>query len=423
MLPISRRTASYGVVVRAQDGTVLYARNAALPLSPASSQKLIVAATGLGVLGPSYRFPTLLAASQPPAGGAVDRLYLIGSGDPSLTYGDLRGAVKVLLAQGLRRVGQLVVDASAVAGEEINPLWNAGDSNEDFEAATSGISLDQDTVEFHVRGTVPGSPATVWLEPPSRSIRWSGSIATGRRDDAVVAPSGTPNAFRLSGTVPAGADETFYLPVHGIPQYVGAVFDRMLADGGVSVATPATTGRAPLDAVGLWNHRSMPLRTLVGRMLFQSNNHFAEQILRAIAGARGAAANDADGLKAERSFLRENGVPIAGLHAVDGSGLAHANRVSAQTLAGILFRWKTGPRSLFPLLPRGGRDGTLKYYRFSTAAGRVRAKSGHLDEVGALAGYVTTHRHGRVVFAILIDASRYDTDAPIVAAVDAIAAF
>nr|MDQ2664355.1 D-alanyl-D-alanine carboxypeptidase [Candidatus Eremiobacteraeota bacterium] len=127
--------------------------------------------------------------------------------------------------------------------------------------------------------------------------------------------------------------------------------------------------------------------------------------------------------RAERSFLRENGIPTAGLHVVDGSGLAHSNRVSAETLAGILYRWKSGPASLYPLLPRGGKDGTLKSYHFDAAAGRVRAKSGHLDDVGALAGYVATRHHGRVIFAMIIDASRYDTDAPIVAAIDALSAY
>ncbi|HYL27611.1 MAG TPA: D-alanyl-D-alanine carboxypeptidase, partial [Candidatus Nitrosotalea sp.] len=79
--------------------------------------------------------------------------------------------------------------------------------------------------------------------------------------------------------------------------------------------------------------------------------------------------------------------------------------------------------ALYMLLPRGGRDGTLQDYDFTTALGRVRAKSGHLSDVSALAGYVTTQRHGRVAFAFLVNGSPGDPDAAIVRAVNRLAAY
>ena len=138
----------------------------------------------------------------------------------------------------------------------------------------------------------------------------------------------------------------------------------------------------------------------------------------------GGIATDATGLAEERHILQTQGIPIPGLHIVDGSGLAHANRVSALTLGSILahFDAAQGGNSLYPLLPRGGKDGTLRMYHFTSAAGRVRAKSGHLDDAASLAGYVNTRRHGRVVFAFLINGSPGDPDDAIVAAVDRIAA-
>jgi D-alanyl-D-alanine carboxypeptidase/D-alanyl-D-alanine-endopeptidase (penicillin-binding protein 4) len=108
---------------------------------------------------------------------------------------------------------------------------------------------------------------------------------------------------------------------------------------------------------------------------------------------------------------------------VDGSGLAHANRIAAITLARILAHFDADPAGnmMYPLLPRGGKDGTLKMYRFTSAAGRVRAKSGHLDDTSSLAGYVETRKHGRVVFAFVINGSSGDPDAAIVSAVDLLA--
>ena len=130
--------------------------------------------------------------------------------------------------------------------------------------------------------------------------------------------------------------------------------------------------------------------------------------------------NDSGGISAERQFLDRHGIPAPGLRLFDGSGLSPDNRVAAGTLARLLADQET---ALYQLLPRGGREGTLEDYDFTTALGRVRAKSGHLSNVSALAGYVTTQHHGRVSFAFLVDGSPGDPDAAIVRAVDRLATF
>ena len=416
---------SCSCVVIAQDGTILYNDGGTHALTPASTQKLIVADAALHELGPQYRFDTLLASSHAPQNGGIDGdLWLAGSGDPSLRSHDLREGVTALRKLGVQAVhGGIAVDGSAIAGEELNPLWNADDANEDFMAATSGVSLDEDTVEFHVTGTSPGEAAQVRIKPVSSDVYYYGSVMTGGGDDVIIAATETPNQFRLSGSVPPGVEETFYLPVHGIDRYAGSVLAALAKSAGITMTQPARTGTLPLNAQVLWEHRSAPLPQLVKHMLVFSDNHFAEQLMRTVGGLSGDTPDDADGLRAEREVLREQGIPVDGLHIVDGSGLAHANRVAAITLAKILAYYDAAPGGniLYPLLPRGGKDGTLKMYRFETAQGRVRAKSGHVEGVASLAGYVDTRKHGRVVFAFILDGSAGDPDAAIVSAVDRIA--
>ena len=412
-------------VVIAQDGTVLYNQGGSHPLTPASTQKLIVTNAALQDLGPQFRFDTLLASSQPPKDGTIDGdLWLAGSGDPSLRSDDLRAAVAALRKSGVQAItGGIAIDGSAIAGEEINPLWNPDDANEDFMSATSGMSIDEDTVEFHVTGTVPGEAAQVRIKPVSSDVQYYGGIMTGSGDDVIIAATETPNQFRLSGSIPPGIEETFYLPVHGIDRYAGAVLSSLVKADGISLAGPSRTGTMPLGARILWEHRSAPLTHLLKHMLVVSDNHFAEQLMRTVGGRDGDTPDDRDGLAAERAVLAQQGIPTPGLHIVDGSGLAHANRVAAITLARILAYYDAAPggNMLYPLLPRGGKDGTLKMYHFESAQGRVRAKSGHVDGVASLAGYVDTRKHGRVVFAFLIDGSAGDPDAAIVSAVDRIA--
>lgn len=411
------------IVVLDASGKPIYERGDAEAAAPASVQKLIVAYASLGLLGPSHRFDTILAASHPIAadGTLEGPLWLVGSGDPSFRSDDLRAGADRLARAGLRRItGGIAVDATVIAGPEINPHWRASDANEDYQAPTSGISLDGDTAEFRVYGTSPGAAARVAVVPEGRIVRMTGRIETGGGDDVVIA-SDSPNRLRLSGHVPPGVEEKFWLPVHDIPHYAGDVLSTMLQNGGVAVQGGVSIGRAPLDTIALWMHHSAPLPHLLRHMLYLSDNHYAEQLLRTL-GREAGSATDESGIAVEKQFLRARNVPTPGLTLYDGSGLAEANRVSALTLARILSdaELRDGGEELYPLLA-GTRSGTLKYYHFSAAAGRVHAKTGHLSDADSLAGYVDTHRHGRLSFAFMINNSPGDPDIAYIYALDRLA--
>jgi serine-type D-Ala-D-Ala carboxypeptidase/endopeptidase (penicillin-binding protein 4) len=420
----------WSLCVMDRTGRVLYGRNARTALTAASVQKLIVATTALDVLGATYRYETVLAASAPLDGQTLSSdLWLVGSGDPSLRSEYLRAAAKALYRAGLRRIaGGVVADASAFKGPEINPFWNPADANEDFQAPTSAVSLDDGTIEFDVRGTKPGAAAIARVKPWSTAVHAQGDVTTVAADgdpSVIVAAEQAPNAFLLSGTVPAGAIDREWVPVRDAGHHAAAVMTQILKDEGVAVARQPEVATAPEQKTILWDHRSASLRVLLAHMLYFSDNHYAEQLLRTVGLVVRRVGDDADGLAVERGDLRARGVPIDGLHVVDGSGLADANRVSALTLATILQRALDIPqeRGFYDLLPQGGRSGTVDGYDFQAARGRVRAKTGHLSGVSSLAGYVATRGHGVVAFAFTIDGSPADPDDAMVRAVDRISEF
>lgn len=414
-------------------GAPAFAYNASAALVPASSQKLIVASAALRYLGSAYRFHTQFASSGEIQDGAVPGdLWLIGSGDPILVSNDLRGGVKMLAAHGLKQIrGGVVVDASALSGPERNPLWDPTDSNYGYSSATSGVSLDQDTIEFHIRPAAVGAPATVNLEPPNPVVTFIGNVLTvpdGYATQITINPTGRENQFEVRGQIAAGGRQAvYYLPVRRIANYVGNVLESFLEARRIQTGRPSRTGIAPKGLTALWDHRSPPLRFVVAKMLFESNNHIAEQLLRTVGRAVEGVGDDARGVAVEAAYLRSESVPIPGLHLVDGSGLSDSNRVAALTLCSLLSRAELTPggNQLYLALPRGGIEGTLHDYHFAKALGRVRAKSGHLSGVNALAGYVSTHRHGRLAFAFLLDtaANPWDADAAIARAVDRLAEF
>ena len=417
----------YSLAVLDAAGAPVFLDRADRAVIPASTLKLLIAATALHDLGPAFRFRTIFAANAPPAAGTLPGdLWLAGSGDPSLRSSDLHAGVGHLLSLGINRIeGGVAIDSTALLGAEINPNWDPSDAGEDFQSPVSAVSIDDDNLEFDVHGGRAGEPATVTLVPESAAVSLSGEIETTADDDSVtIAPGASANTFRMHGTIPENTTEKFWLPVHGMPAYVGAVLDRYLRDAGIATGGPAAISIAPLYSIVLWDHASQPLRVLEHHMLFHSDNHYAEQLLRTVGGATQGLASDAGGIAAVRGFLTSSGIPVPGLHQLDGSGLAVGNRVAAITLAGVLSAAERGPggEALYLLLP-GGRQGTLKYYGFTTALGRVRAKSGHIGGVSALAGYVDTMHHGRVVFAFEIDGAPGNPDDAIVRAVDRLATF
>ena len=369
--PAISGASAWSFAVIGADGRTIYDDRADRAVAPASVQKLIVAATALDALGATYRYHTLFAGREGIASdGTLDGdLWLIGSGDPSLQSADLRNGVGTLARAGLRHVGgAVIVDDTTLSGPGFNRHWGADDNGQDYAAPTSAISVDGDTIE-------------------------------SRQDIG-------------------GVEERVWTPMQDVARYVAARVNEMLVERGIAPQVPPAIGAAPLESVVLWDHRSAPLQTLESHMLFVSDNHYAEQLLRTVGEEADGVADDAGGIAAERRFLQREGIPAPGLRLFDGSGLSPDNRVAAITLARLLT---DDEPSLYLLLPLGGRQGTLEYYDFTTALGRVRAKSGHLSNVCALAGYVTTLRHGRISFAFLINGSPGDPDAAFVRAVDRLA--
>ncbi|MBV8498308.1 MAG: D-alanyl-D-alanine carboxypeptidase [Candidatus Eremiobacteraeota bacterium] len=372
-VPILSGATGWSLAVLSADGTSVFDERAERAVAPASVLKLVVAASALDALGPAYRFHTMFAArgSIGDDGRLDGDLWLIGSGDPSLESSDLRNGVAVLSRSGLRSVeGRVMIDATALAGPALNAHWERDDNGQDYAAPVSAVSLDGDTIE--------------------------------------------------SQEIVGGVERKVWTPMQNVAAYVGAQTEAMLAARGIASARAPGAGASPLDTVVLWDHRSPPLQALEAHMLFVSDNHYAEQLLRTVGGEAGGAADDAGGIDAERRFLDRLGVPAPGLRLFDGSGLSPDNRVAAITVARLL---SDNEPSLYRLLPLGGREGTLEDYDFRTALGRVRAKSGHLSGVSALAGYANTLHHGRVAFAFLVDGSPGDPDAAIVRAVDRLVEF
>jgi D-alanyl-D-alanine carboxypeptidase/D-alanyl-D-alanine-endopeptidase (penicillin-binding protein 4) len=423
-----------GLVVVDGDGATLFGRRATVPMAPASTLKLVVAASALDKLGPAHRFETRFAANAAPDPDGTVRgdLWLIGGGDPTLTSDDLRRGVGTLARAGIRTIdGTLDVDDTAFSGPEQNPRWDPDDLSYDYAAGTSAISVDEDTIEFDVTPDPAGGDAHVRPVPENDSIGFTGTVHTAGDTDLTierqtqlpsfgsVASAGSNDTsseprteYALDGHIAQGETQKFYKPVLGIPGYVGGVVAYMLGERHIGLAGGYRAQAAPATAVPLWIHRSGPLDDIVHEMLVNSNNHTAETLLRIVGESASRPGTDGAGVAVEKAELAKLGVPRDGLRIYDGSGLAPSDRIMPLTLAKLIAAVSRGPlgSTYVRSLPLVGIEGTVRHHDLHEALGRVRAKSGHIADVNGLAGTIATEHHGRIAFAFVLNDPRADAD-------------
>lgn len=392
----------------------LYERNARLPLVPASAIKLVVAAVALRELGPSYRFSTTLVSDGVQTGDTLTgNLWLVGRGDPELSSADVRGAVRELARRGLRRIeGNAYVDGSAFGPDLPNQTWDADDLPYDYAALPSAVSVDGAAAELTISPTSPGAAAQVKVDTPGTISlsRVKGGVRTASRyaDNTVridVDDSAGDNLV-LSGQIPYGAPQQFRRSLPHPTQSAAEAFVAMLAQARIAGSGPPSLAQAPSTATVLWEHRSAPLRDVIHRMAFESDNHVAEQLLRVVGLRAYGLGTLANGIASEHRFLQGLGAEDRGTVIADGSGLSPANRLTAATLCDVLRAMLSGGDAYLNahILPRVGAEGTVKVRELDPdAQGRILGKDGYIGGASSLAGYALTAHHGVVIYAFMVN--------------------
>jgi PBP4 family serine-type D-alanyl-D-alanine carboxypeptidase len=372
--------AHWGLVVQDESGKVLYQHGASELFVPASNLKLITAATALQVLGPDARFATELAAS-----GSIDadgvlhgNLFLIGGGDPSLATDDLRGAVASL---GIRKVaGDIVVDDHVFDDRHLGRGWAWDNLDAGYSAEVGGLMVDGDVARLRVsREGVTQSPPGGYLEIHDHTRAGSSTAVDARR------ALGT-NVVEVDGTV--AEPTTVAVSVHDPGLYAGSVLAALCRDRGIELSGKVVRGTAPTDARKLWEKSSEPLIRLERHMLKESDNLYAETLFHALADGQSSAAPE----KERKALGLEEPFKV-----VDGSGLSRYDMVSPRMM-GRVVQARYHDDDARDCLPVAGIDGTLKH-RMKSLKGRVHAKTGTLDAVSSLCGWLDLRDGRKVSFA------------------------
>ncbi len=377
--------------------TVL-AYHAETPLNPASNMKLLTAAAGLIELGPDFRFRTGLYGRI--ADGHVQGgLCLKGGGDPTLGRSDLMLLAQRAYEEGARQVDQVIVDGSYFDGEVLPPLFDQQPKEiAPFRAAVGAVSVKGNAYTLRVRpGPVDGAQAVVTVDATGYFQIDNGLVTHAAGTPSVIAeerPTADGVALSLKGTVPLGAAAVAYERRIPTPlPFSGWMFVDALRAAGIQVAKKVAVGTCPSDLPLIHLQTSLQLGQVISRMGKDSDNFAAEMILKTLGAERTRTpGRSSDGAAVVADVVKRLEIPTAGLTILNGSGLFQGNRVSSEQVTGLLAAMYANPSfrdDYVASLAVGGVDGTLvRRFRKLPRARIVRAKTGTLDDVIALSGYV-----------------------------------
>jgi serine-type D-Ala-D-Ala carboxypeptidase/endopeptidase (penicillin-binding protein 4) len=430
--------ARWGIkVVSMSSGATLYQRDADRSFIPASNMKIYTTGVALDLLGGDYRWRTsVYAKAQADQSGTLrGDVILYGRGAPDLvshsqdeSRASLAKLAGDLYGRGIRRIdGNVIGDESFFRGDSLGDGWQWTDMQWYFGAEASALTVNENQIDVNL------VPSGKRAEPPiartsdaQNFVTVENRMVTGKpgvRTTIGLHRGLSDNNIQVWGEfAPGSKGFGARLSVHNPALWAAKIFLDQLKARGIVVSGQAQALDSrhpqiqrfdPSQAIELSAITSEPLSEIAKKTNKDSNNLYAELVLRTLGRERGEMlglpeqtgrerGDDEKGVAIIRLWLNRAGISTDGIALHDGSGLSRLNLVTPESTLGLLLALsKTGSGQIFrQSLPISGLDGTLGG-RLKPLAERVSAKTGSLTYTHSLSGYLTTAKGEQVAFSIL----------------------
>jgi D-alanyl-D-alanine carboxypeptidase/D-alanyl-D-alanine-endopeptidase (penicillin-binding protein 4) len=401
------------VIVEADSGHVVTSLNADTPRSPASTIKTVTTFAALDMLGPAFIWQTRAWARD-------GDLFLQGGGDPYMTMERWWSFVQGLRAEGLKSIGgDIVIDNTAFSLGKEDPGAFDGRPNRSYNVLPDALMVNFQSVDFklvadadsrHVQ--VIASPAPINLDVQNH-IRFAPGRCNGSaaRVDFQVASAQWDRVVFSGALSPHCTERSFARVLLKPATYAFGTFVGLWRQSGGEFTGGLRIETTPADAKPLLTFDSLSLGEIVRLTNKHSSNLMARHLLLTLGKERfGEPATVEKGAAAIADWGREKGLDLSGVDIDNGSGLSRGTHISVLQMAKILnaaYHSPFAPEYLASL-PLAGMDGTLRARMKSSPTGSVRLKTGHLDGVSGVAGYVTTSAGKTYVLVSLVNHIRAD---------------
>lgn len=385
------------------------------PLVPASNQKVLTSIAAVARLGLNHEFATGFYAMGPIANGALNgHLRVVGDGDPSFgirDHGETLGVFRTLAThfkeQGVTRItGDILCDDAAFDQDFTGPDWPKGLPTTTYLAQVSALSVDEGLARLIVSPKDGGGFRVAPVPDVGTVSVGALTVKTvGKRQDGGLAfdrPDGS-NVLSVKGGWFGTAPQTHEVAIHDPTLHFGRCLVAAFRQEGIAIAGSvrrpgASERQGGTEVVRL----TTPLARVLPAMLKESQNHRAEMILKHLGAATGRGGSFKGGSEAVAESLSGLGVQLKDCVLMDGSGLSRSNRITARALYDALSIMGKRPdfEAYRDLLAEPGEEGTLRR-RLPSLRNRMAGKTGTLNNVKTLSGYVLTKDQRWIAFVVL----------------------
>ncbi|MBK7933737.1 MAG: D-alanyl-D-alanine carboxypeptidase/D-alanyl-D-alanine-endopeptidase [Acidobacteria bacterium] len=418
-------------------GKILFENDADKYFMPASNMKNFTVATAIERLTPDFRFVTSVrAAALPDADGTLKGdLVVIGGGDISIStafsnsdyYKGIDDLAEKIGNAGVKKIeGDIVGDESYFKGFRIPDTWEWDDLQSYYGAEISALPLNDNAVDISVMPGSRGNQCIARISPMNQIMRIVNRCVTGQsgtKRNLRVFKQIDQNVVEVSGTMPTG-DNTYQasITITRPAELFVAILKERLQKRGITVTgrsrTLANGERAfPFSngasiSIEVTKLESPPLSLIAAKTMKPSQNMYTETILwtlgEEVGRKNGGSGNSSNlGLSVVKGFLKQIGVPDDGIVQWDGSGLSRHNLITPSavvTLYTYMAKQSKYSQAWRDSLTIGGVDGTLRNrFKGTAAQGNMRGKTGTIDQVSALSGYVTTAGGEQLVVSLVVN--------------------
>jgi D-alanyl-D-alanine carboxypeptidase/D-alanyl-D-alanine-endopeptidase (penicillin-binding protein 4) len=406
----------------AGDVASVYRQNAAMPLVPASNLKVITTSAALQQLGADFKFRTFLAMHD-------GNMVLIGDGDPTLgdaemlkKYGWDVDTVFNSWAAGLVKkqfagARDLLVDDSVFDEQFVHPDWPADQSEKRYMAEIAGLNLNANCLDIYARPTGYGRLIGFWTDPVTSYVSIKNTCIGGPENSIWLSRQPGSNELILRGTAREANNVPVWVTVHDPPMYAGTVLAERLKSVGISLTGQVKRDRTMREALATaiqmrdssWTILAVnetPLTSVIDRANKDSMNLYAECLCKRLGFAEYGQGTWSAGTAAVGEFLKSLQIPSSQFSLADGCGLSKNNAISAHVMVSVLTHdyFSVNSAAWLQSLAVAGEDGTLaERFRGSDLRGRVIAKTGFVNGVSCLSGYLHAKDGSTYCFSIMFN--------------------
>ncbi|MFC1553924.1 D-alanyl-D-alanine carboxypeptidase/D-alanyl-D-alanine-endopeptidase [candidate division KSB1 bacterium] len=422
---------NFGIYIESlRTGEVIYSQNHHRLFMPASNMKIFTTATALVKLGPEFQYENNILVR-----GVIDKngtltgdLMIKGSGDPTISYrfqdeeGNIRAFktwISDLKKSGIREIrGNIIGDDNCFDENELGSGWEVDDLQGSYAAPIGGLSFNENNIQVIAQpASTAEEPLVILTEPVKEFLNIRNNtttLNTSERSAISINRLIGTNDVQIRGNAPVnGRNIRRTISIHNPTMYLLSAFKENLAENGISL----TGELIDIDEITVYDgfyddwrvistDMSPKLSEIIKPLNKNSNNFMAEQLFRTTGYHLSGLGSAGNGAIAVKGILSDIGVINENIKIYDGSGLSRHSLVTPFQITSIL-KYMRNHRSydvFYNSLPVAGVDGTISSRMKNTSAENVvHAKTGTIEFVRALSGYVKSLENEEFIVSILIN--------------------